>query len=491
MKKKFSYPIYIVTAISMLASSCKNWLEVPTPATSINAGNVFSSDGSAISAVTLIYAQMSSNTLSNYPSNVSNSALGTGLRGDELVYHFKGVGALEQHYTNMLISDPTTTGATYMPWVNTYNLIFSANAAIESLGVENKLTEKVRLQLLGESHFQRAYLYFYLVNLYGAVPLVLSTDPKVNETLPRTDEATVYAQIVTDLNEAVNLLGEEYADKDLLGVTNERVRPNRWAALALLARTYLYKKEYALAEQAAEKVLSQTGRFSLLAPDQVFLANSKETIWALQPVRKIGSQFVNAGESVIFDLTSSGAVPRGFGSLHHSYLSDMVYSQFETDDVRKTAWVGIYHETVTGKSYPFAAKYKTVTSATIREYSVVIRLAELYLIRSEARLKQNNVSGAREDLNAIRRRAGLGNITSDDQTVVMQALIRERKSELFTEGCHRWFDMIRLGIIDEVMTPLTPVKSDSLATWDPDQKLLPVPENELRRNPNLIQNPGY
>jgi len=120
------------------------------------------------------------------------------------------------------------------------------------------------------------------------------------------------------------------------------------------------------------------------------------------------------------------------------------------------------------------------------EYSVVLRVEELYLIRAEAYLQKGQYDLAVSDLNKIRSRAGLPSlVNSADPNVLTNALIKERRSELFTEFGHRFYDLRQHNLLDIVM----PVKKTN---WKPHFKLLPLPEKELLLNPNLNpQNDGY
>src|SRR5439155_24411561 len=95
-------------------------------------------------------------------------------------------------------------------WTVFYQTIFAANAAIEGLSASETLTPAVKQQLSGEVKFIRAFCYFYLVNLYGDVPLAIRTDYKMNSKLVRTPKAQVYQQIISDLTEAQNLLNPRY-----------------------------------------------------------------------------------------------------------------------------------------------------------------------------------------------------------------------------------------------------------------------------------------
>ena len=117
-----------------------------------------------------------------------------------------------------------------------------------------------------------------------------------------------------------------------------------------------------------------------------------------------------------------------------------------------------------------------------------MRLAEQYLIRAEARAEQDKLIVSMEDVNKIRQRSNLSAINildSDlDQDEVITIILEERRKELFTEWGHRWFDLKRRRKAD-------PILSSKKPHWEDTDVLYPIPEDELLKNPNLIQNPGY
>jgi hypothetical protein len=119
---------------------------------------------------------------------------------------------------------------------------------------------------------------------------------------------------------------------------------------------------------------------------------------------------------------------------------------------------------------------------------MVLRLAEQYLIRAEAQAQQNNLAGAKSDLDAVRLRSGLPGVTVTTKEAMLQDIAQERQTELFTEWGHRWFDLKRTGAMDSVMTRTAVVKGTA---WKPHFKLFPIPQTEIQANPNLTQNPGY
>ena len=144
---------------------------------------------------------------------------------------------------------------------------------------------------------------------------------------------------------------------------------------------------------------------------------------------------------------------------------------------------------VNGNTYYYPYKYKSATlNAPIVEYLMVLRLAEQYLIRAEARARQNNVGGALGDLDTIRARARLPDISANDQASLLSAIMHERQIELFTEWGNRWLDLKRKGNLDIVMDSVATSKH---TTWNSNWQWYPIPSYEIVQDPHLVQNPGY
>jgi hypothetical protein len=146
--------------------------------------------------------------------------------------------------------------------------------------------------------------------------------------------------------------------------------------------------------------------------------------------------------------------------------------------------------------YKLNSSDPTITTSTLtanmKEYFMVLRLGEQYLIRAEARAKLGNSGGAQSDLNSIRNRAGLANYSgATDQTSLVTAILNERRHELFSEWGNRWFDLKRTGNIDAVMSVVTPQKSKGTTSWQSFQQLYPIPITELQLAPNITQTNGY
>ncbi len=450
---------YSIILIVATFSSCEQFIQLDAPTTQIVTEKVFENDAGAKAAVAGIYSQLMQGA-----AFASGGATGittiAGLSADELQNHSSTADRIAI-YTNSL----TPVNSVSSLWTEMYFTIYQANAILEGIEGSSGVTKAVKDQVTGEALFMRAFTHFYLANIYGDVPVLTSTDYRVNSVASRAPVTDVYKQIEKDLTEAMGLLLSDYSFSN-----GEKVRPNRWVAVALLARVYLYQEKWAEAEELAASII-ESGLFSLPTDlNSVFLANSDEAIWQLMPVLPRLNTFDGPyfyGEYGIVDVS----------------VSDALLNSFEAGDNRSPSWIAT--ATAGDLTYNYAYKYKIVfADLPLTEYQMVFRLAEQYLIRAEARGMQNDIPGAIDDVNAIRTRAGLEPIdgTGLSQQEALDAISKERRSELFIEWGHRWFDLKRSGNIDAV---LGAVKAD----WQSTDALFPIPQSEINANHNLVQNP--
>ena len=460
MKKSLNiFPLFLLTIIVL--SACKKFIEVDPPNNLIISDVVFRNDSTAKAAVAGIYSEMMNN---GNQFCAGAQTLYAGLSADELYYYSPSV-IYDEYYKNEITQVTHSSVLSFLFWEPAYKYIYVANLCIEKINSSASLSPVMKNQLTGEAKFIRAFCYFNLVNLFGGVPLVTETDYKKNAVKPRAGADEVYSQIVNDLQDARNLLANNYPEK---------ARPNKLAAAALLARVYLYKKDWVNAESMASVVIN-SGSFSLVTNlSNVFLKNSNEAIWQLQPV----NPNVNTWEG-------NSILPASVSATPTFLVTNSLVSSFETNDQRKTAWIASRVFSAQTVYYPF--KYKVCGSgAPLTEYYTVLRLAEQYLIRAEARANQNNLPQAIDDINIIRTRAGLTNVPYTlTQDQVLSAIEQERKIELMFEWGHRWFDLKRTGKADSILGTLKP------GSWQPTDKLWPIPVNQVNANPTLTQNPGY
>jgi len=443
--------------------SCKKLIEIPPPANQISSQTLFADSISTMGAIAGLYN--SYNVAAAVP-NMYGSALTiyTGLTGDELVPITTGNASDLGMYGNVILS-PDIKNATN--WSNVYTSIYRINACLEGVGGSLGISAALKQQLTGELKVNRAMCYFYAVNVFGGVPLVLSSDFTVNQSLPRATSDDVYKQIITDLTDARQLLSPTYPSAG-------RARPNLYVADALLAKVYLYRGQWSDAENAANAVIN-SGLYTMVQNlTSVFLDGSNEAIWQL-PANGTNKQ---TAEATIFVPTSATVIP--------TYsLSSKLLSVFEIGDLRKQQWTGT--NTVNGTTYYYPFKYKNRTAAAPIEDYMMIRLGELYLIRAEVLAQENNITAALTDLGKVRSplRVGLAAYSGPtDQTSVLNAILHERQVELFCEWGNRWLDLKRTGTINAVL-------STEKTAWTPTAALFPIPLAQIQSNPFLTQNPGY
>lgn len=484
MKPKiFIYRILVWGAMMTLFTGCKKFLEIPPPKTTLVGSSVFESEAAAISAQAQVFYNMGFNG-----NNFSNYNEFPNLSADEWLTYNNGVDYV-QLTKNTLTADNSRIKTI---WQTSYYSIYLANAVIEGLASSTSISGPVKKELTGEAKFCRAFLYFYLVNYFGDVPLITTTAYQDNATMARTPKNKVYDQIILDLMDAQANLNDNYLSGDLKMVSTDRVRPTKSTATSLLARVYLYKENWANAEAEASKVIADSKYKLESSLDNVFLTSSQEAIWQLPSFNANLNSWSGATYVAVSVVAPSAS---GLAVLNPTFLNT-----FESGDLRSQKWINSQVYGTTRYYYPF--KYKVRRSTTVTELETIFRLAELYLIRAEARaqLGASRIPDAVSDVNAIRRRSRASTTTSEPNPLpdlpstiskddLLKAILHERQVELFAEFGHRWLDLKRTGKINDVMQAIAPQKQ---MTWDPRQALYPIPSSEILLNSNLLpNNPGY
>ena len=487
-KRNLNIYVCVTGLILTVCISCKKLIAIPEPVDTQTTNKVFATDMQANSAMVGVYSVLI-NDVSGNSTGYSGFATGLStilgsLSSDELsIDLFAGTSFNPYNTNKILVNSP------YIPtlWSSAYQSIYGSNAVIEGIAASTspKLNTATKIQLTAEAKFMRAFSYLYLVNFFGDVPLVLTIDFNQTANMTRTPAQEVKAQIIKDLLDAKSGLPADFSGSK----TNERIRPNKWAAAALLARAYLYNGDYANALAQANEVIGQSQLFQLNDDlNHVFLKNNNEAIWQLQQSNVASIRGNATPEGYSFSVYRSPADSKYYGFV----ISDVLEQTFEAGDQRKEDW--LFPLLKDGKTVYYLNKYKiglnnSSVNAPITEYATVMRLAEQYLIRSEARvLAGNQLELAIGDLNVLRHRAGLGDLPltlSHDQ--VLAAIAKERRTEFFGEWGHRWFDLIRTGKAHDVLSAM-PGKQP---WWGDYQFLYPIPPDEIMTDHKLIQNPGY
>lgn len=447
-----NYFVYIVCCLLVIPLACKKLIAVDTPANELPAEVVFGNDALADAAVADIYY-----ILAGYYTSTTVPII-NGMTADELMT----INPPYLRYVNNAI--PVDDALLLFSWRDFYKAIYRANAILEGLATASGISSTRVSQLSGEAKFLRAFCYYYLVNNWGDVPLITSTDVTKTAMAPRSPVAAVNAQVLADLQSAVTLLPESYS-------STEKVRANKWAAVAMLARVSLQMGQWADAALNASHVINSGRYLPLSQPDSIFLKNSRSAILQI---------WVNDG----FTFPGRTFLPVNNNSSNYPLSTDFINS-FEPGDLRRAEWTGTF--TYVGELYYYPYKYKnrTATTGDAGEYLMLLRIAEQYLIRAEALCRQGSVAAAVSDLNVIRQRSGLEDLPAGmSRDSCLLAIEQERRVELFTEWGDRWLSLKRNGRINTV---LSVVKTN----WKASAALYPIPQQERNTNPLLTQNEGY
>lgn len=392
-------------------------------------------------------------------------------------------------------------------WAALYEGIKYTNVVIEKVP-QVDMDEAKKAPLIAQACFLRALYYFDLVRAWGGVPLVLDTNPPL--TLQRASADEVYQAIIADL---------EYADAHLPKqsqlATQDYGRATQGAAEALLARVYLFRKDFVNAEKYALQVINSM-EYSLdpnfghtFSLDGQF---NSESIFEIGALQKEGTE--NGGNQYANTQGVRGTPNRGWGFNRPSIdLQD----HFETNDPRKDATIIYLHEVLDGVEILGDGLTPDVTYADPPANTIVkeiecynqkvwvpgtstseqwghnrrlIRYADVLLMAAEALNENGKSSEALPYLNLVRARARttasnpniLPDITTTDQSELRDRIYFERRSEFAMEGSRFW-DLVRTGRAEAVLGPLGFVAGK--------HELLPIPQTEvdisqgaIRQNPN-------
>jgi uncharacterized membrane protein len=456
--KKYTHRILFLLVLSVCLASCAKYLEVELPRDQIISELVFEDDKTVDAVATGMYTRLL------VMAGLTNTMRASSQSADEVVARSSNVNTMPLE-NNALTADNIAVSG---PWTNFYQVIYTANSILEGMETTTAVSAPKKQQLRGEAYFSRAFAHFLLVNFWNDVPYVTTTDVNVTSKVSRQPSAEVYQHILDDLAQAQALLSASYP-------TANRARPNQAVATALLAEVHLYMKNWAAAETAATQLITNVSYKLAADVNNVFLRSSEETIWQLATV----NGFTGDGATYV---ATTGAP----NFLYGKGLMDA----FEDVDQRKTKWVRTV--VVSGVTYQSPYKYKaralvTTTPVPPAEDMVIFRLAEQYLIRAEARARQDNLPGAIADLKVIRDRASLLLPPIDpaiSKPDLLLAIEKERRLELMAEMYHRWFDLKRTDRANAVLGALKP-------TWKATAVWFPIPAIELQRNRNLTQNEDY
>lgn len=367
-----------------------------------------------------------------------------------VIFDFVGGDINQKEYTPIQLIDAQLKSGSTMSgeWNGFYSALYQVN---NTMYVANRLTDSpIQKTVLGEAHYFRAFIYMSLVTRFGGVPLLREN---TQDIVARSSAEECWALIYEDITKAV----------ELLGTTNTYYYVSKDAAKALKARICLYMGKKDEAKNLAEELIT-SGKYKLDTFENIFNTyptrkNNSETIFAFlcQDQAQSGIQIGNEFYSYDYVYKGKGTytVPQSF------------YDSWESNDNRKARSV------ISEGGYYRLNKYPAGQGGT--DPVNISRIAEMYLISAEA---QGYPAGVAR-LNELRQARGLSGASATNQESFVNAVLKERRYELFGEN-HRYYDLVRTGKAIETLG----IKQFQL--------LFPIPDTEITKSKKiLVQNPGY
>jgi tetratricopeptide (TPR) repeat protein len=457
---KFIRYTALTLLVISLSTSCKKILE-PQPQNAVSDDNPIFDKGSSETALRGVYRQLSSSGY--YGENYVT--LGFFPTGD--IKNLTTGGAANLVNINFRADDTNFNSA----WIAIYATINRANHVISKVPQvqDPLLTPSLKNQFVGEAKFIRALAYFDLARAWGGVQLILEPTSSLQNrpSIKRSSLEEMYAQILKDLGDAEVLLPN----------TLNRIRATKRTVWALKARVYLYKKEWALAEENASKLISISTDYTLVKPYSAwFVGNAVAT-----PESIFELQYSAINPSAI---RAQMQHPTNGGTYRYA-PSDKFVQLLNDTQVSGDRSALISSVTQGGTTIWFGNLYYRLPAT---DPAYIFRIAEMYLIRAEARAQLNNlsdISGAIADLNKVRDRAGVLPTTAATKEEVLLAIENERRIEFAFEP-HRWFDLARTGRAKAVLEAI-----DKNIHVEPHELVFPIPIVQLQLDPDLKQNTDY
>lgn len=418
-------------------------------------------------------------------------------------------------------------------WKDLYRVIYNANIIIERVTGNDGIQQDAQTEIIAETTFIRALCYWHITNLWGSAPYyreALNIDEV--KTLGRTDEDTILADILLDLQYAQdNMLSDSEMPED------QRGRATKWAAAMVMAKIYMQQKEWGLGLNKCLEIINQSNHEILPTYAEVFdplNEYNSEIIWALDFAKDIRGQFEEG------TVREDGTLPAVFGngnwrpSIFAPRLRDEPKNSSERSALaaaltdRNEAFNGTGLQVASKDfaekfpmndlrrplnvmdsylgfelNYPYMPKVMNLSTDLSPRFNhsdnrLVFRLADVVLMAAECENELNGPGDAYQYLEQIRKRAYVDEadwkLSGLTQQEFREVIYDERKWELAGE-CNRRYDLIRWGILLDVVQNL------EYRFWEPNKNIkpwhvkLPIPLQELQLNPNLLEsdptNNGY
>lgn len=480
--------------IVIITASCKKQLLYPVPESILTTANAFNSQKEMDLAVLGIYNGLQTRVQTDYQlmevpsSNMWAEYFATAPGMDEI--STLSVSPANEKLNNF--------------WKSTYNGIFRANSVLDNIDVPTDYTGTKKDQFIGEAKFLRALFYFDLVRIFGGVPAITKVvSAEEGRNIARSTEQEIYNMVVSDLEDAVSKLPQPSAIA--------HGRASKGAAVALLAKVYVYQKDWNNAQKYLDQLFTEFN-YSLL-PDyadlfKVETENNSEAIYSVAYVAGTN------GQSLTYDLAPLGGVYETIINGNRVCLPTWdLRKSFESGDTRFATtiteeWLPFAHKD--GEAaiwYPHFSKWLVKSDAGSSGLDIpLLRLGDMVLLYAETLYNLNQPQQALDQLNKVRERA-FGN-NSHDYTLAniptkndfYDKLLLERRLELAVENNY-WFDLVRTERFTTVLQNIPGIYSSPTGEGavtipihaQSYMKYFPIPFEQIQLSaPGVLkQNEGY
>jgi starch-binding outer membrane protein, SusD/RagB family len=490
--KVVKYSIFSVFIILSLMS-CKNWLEI-LPENEQTTSQYWKTKEEVEAVLGAGYTRLRSSVEYLF---IWGEARGTGIN----FYNAVNDNVKEAIKLRNLDILPSNM---YAQWANMYQVINMANSVIkyapEVAKVDASFNEYIMKSYLSEAYFQRALAYFYLVRTFRDVPFV--TEPYVTDEasylIKQSSDTAILKHLVMDLDSSLESAKEYFPEVNAADPANSKGRATRWAIHALLADINLWLGNYDKCITSCDAVIN-SGRVGLISGSNWYTnfypGNSNESIFEIQ---------------YSYSLGQTNSFYTWFNTDQRYIISPYTQLLFEenANDLRgaNASYYGLKIWKYCGinslKPTPTNRSGGPTGSMTDQNF-IIYRIADVYLMKAEAYIMENDFLSADTCINKIRSRAGITTVLpSESQSDMLDLLLKERQREFFAEG-KSWFDILRVAqhenykyknkLIEQVLQVSSSSNQAIIRSklMDVNSWYLPIYTDEINVNTLLVQNPYY
>ncbi|HXB32776.1 MAG TPA: RagB/SusD family nutrient uptake outer membrane protein [Puia sp.] len=516
----FKYFLPAVSIVLLLGAACQKLKE--NPLSSLTPSSYFKTQSDLDASVSAIYTELTPDYAFGFTTRMTSCFGADDLTTDP------GLNKGDMRAFDEL-NGASNNASLFNQWQGPWNAVYQANNVLTNYKTVPTQTPSELLavnQSIGQAYFLRAFSYYYLVRVFGPIPDITTVLP-VSDQPPRDSVSTIYATIVSDLQQAASLLPVSFP--------GQPGRATSGAARSLLADVYLtmtgwplnQTSYYAQAAAEADSVIT-SGTYSL-EPDfnTVFTTNNgPESIFALQfnvtagvPERSYGSSSVPLDES---GLDGSGGWDDYYPEINFYLTTPKCYRSYCTyydtlkllNTTTKTFTLVPWNSPLTHAGHPYYKKFRhglvtggigdgvNETSSAILSINPstnkamdFIRYPMVLLDYAEADDMASGSPSAADysAFNLVRARAGLPNLTPGlSQTAFRDSVVQERAWEFAGESGMRWFDIVRLQILPQIIAARSslenPINTSNLLST---RYIAPIPLQDMNNDPKWVQNTGY